>query len=323
MRNLFGLCLAVSIVTLTAAASRADDQAPPDGKRYVIIHGDDCAMSHSVNEGTIQALSEGIVSSCSIMVPCPWFPEFAAYAKAHPEKDFGIHLTLTAEWENYEWGPVAGREKVPSLCDENGYLWDNVNDLAKVAVTREAETELRAQIERAKAFGIKISHLDPHMGAALSRPDLLEIYVNLGVEFDVPVLFVGPRGDSQIRRAYPAIAASAQRLQGYLAEHKLPMLDSIFQYYTPGPYEERKATYLNFLKNTKPGVHEIIIHCGIENPELIAITGSAPLRDSDRRIFTDPEVISAVKEMNIEVISWKQFREMSGQKAAKPAADTP
>jgi predicted glycoside hydrolase/deacetylase ChbG (UPF0249 family) len=302
--------LAAVLVLAVGRLSAAQDEA----KRCVIIHADDAGMSHSVNMATIEGMEKGIVSSASIMVPCPWFKEIAAYAKAHPERDFGIHLTLNCEWDNYRWGPVAPRESVPSLVDPEGYLWHGVPDIVRNAKAAEVETELRAQVKRAIEFGVPVSHLDTHMGAVVSRPDLVEVYVKLGIEFGVPVFFL-----RQIREAGTLpkdVQARAATLLAELEKHDLPVLDYMTQYYSGEPYETKKKMYLKAITETKPGVRYLIIHCGYNNEELQAITTSSVIRDNDRRAFTDPEVIEAVKKSGVEVVSWKQVREMNGKKAA-------
>lgn len=290
------------------------ESAAEQGKRYVIIHADDAGMSHSVNRATIESMEQGIVSSASIMVPCPWFKEIAAYAKAHPEKDFGIHLTLNSEWENYRWGPVAGRDKVPSLVDQEGYLWDGVAEVAAHAQADDVETELRAQIQQAKDFGVPLTHLDTHMGAVVSRPDLIVIYVKLGLEFNLPVFFLRDLG-----REVPdeAIRARGLQLVETLIEHKLPVLDGMTQLYANGSFEEKKAQYLDAIAQTEPGVRYLIIHCGYDDAELQAITSSSKLRDVDRRVFTDPEFIEAVKQTGVEIVTWKQVRELNDLGAAE------
>ncbi len=299
-------CFLVVTLTLWAIPSGAEQ---PDGKRYLIIHADDAGMSHSVNRATIDAMEQGLVSSASIMVPCPWFTEFAAYAREHPERDYGIHLTLNAEWKHYRWGPVAPREQVPSLIDKDGFLWDNVRQVAENVEAEHAAIELRAQIQRARKFGVPLSHLDTHMGAVVSRPDLLEVYVKLGVEYDLPVLFVR-NWQGAATQQYPALIQRGQQMLRLLEAHPLPVLDELHQYYGGQSHAQRRATYIESLRNLRPGFSQLIIHCGYDDAELRAITSSAKRRDGDRRIFMDPEIAKLIRELGIEVITWTQFRQL-------------
>jgi hypothetical protein len=252
-------------------------------------------------------MENGLVSSASIMVPCPWFKEFARYAQAHPEYDYGIHLTLNSEWENYRWGPVASPDQVPSLVDEEGYLWDNVPQVANHAKAEEVALELRAQVDRAKAFGVPLSHLDTHMGAVISRPDLLEVYVKLGLEYDLPVLFMR-EFDEKRKREYPAIGKAAAKYARQLEQRGLPLLDQLAQFYDGNSHAERRAKYLEAIHDMEPGVTQIIIHCGYADDELRAITTSAERRDGDRRIFMEPEVAGLIDRLGIELVGWKQLR---------------
>ncbi len=281
--------------------------------RYVIIHADDAGMSHSVNMATIAGLESGVVTSASIMVPCAWFTEFAKYAKENPQHDYGIHLTLTSEWNFYRWGPVTSKDKVPSLVDEDGYLWDNSRLVAENVKAEEVEIELRAQIDRAKKFGVPLSHLDTHMGSLFSRPDLVKVYVKLGLEYDLPVLFL-KNIPAAIGKEYPGLAAGTDELVELLKKKNLPLIDSVLQFYGGKTHEQRKMNYMNALRDMGPGVNELIIHCGYDNEELRAITNSAARRNGDRIIFSSAETAAFLKSNNIKLLSWKQFRKMQCNK---------
>ena len=120
----------------------------PRDAKLLILNADDLAVSHSEDVASFAALDQKLITSATVMVPCPWFTEVAAYAKAHPEADLGLHLTLTAEWETYRWGPIASRALVPSLVGSDGNFYASPEDVAKHAKLNEVETEIRAQMPR-------------------------------------------------------------------------------------------------------------------------------------------------------------------------------
>ncbi len=302
------LCTIACILALLCGQVVAAYAAAPKARRSLIVHADDAGMSHSVNVATIEAMEKGIVTSTSILVPCAWFGEFAAYARKHPERDYGIHLTLTSEWDLYRWGPVAPRDKVASLVDKDGYLWRDNGPVDAHVKLNEAEIELRAQIERARQFGVRLSHLDTHMGTLLSRPDLLELYVNLAIEYNLPIMFTRQATDPRMHLAYPALRGRGQQLLDALDHHHLPVLSSVLMLYQGGEHEARKRRYLSAFELLPPGVNEVIVHCGVANAELNAITTSAALRDSDRRLVTDPEVKAHLEQLGISLTSWTQFQ---------------
>ncbi len=277
--------------------------------RYLIVHADDAGMSHSVNVATQAGLESGIVTSASVMVPCPWFKEFAEYAKNHPQYDYGIHLTLNSEWDFYRWGPVASRDRVPSLVDPMGCLWDNVGQVAMNASAEEVKIELTAQIDRALSFGVPLSHLDTHMGAVLCRPDLVEVYVDLAIAYDLPILFF-KRMAPEMEKEYPALADRFHKSVLKLTERKLPLLDNLLQFYGGNIPEQRKQHYYDEIAKIGPGVTQLIIHCGHDNEELRAITDSSIRRNQDRMIFTDPAMQVFLNSQKIQLLSWKQFRNL-------------
>jgi hypothetical protein len=143
----------------------------PRDAKLLILNADDLALSHSEDVASFAALDQKLITSATVMVPCPWFTEVAAYAKAHPEADLGLHLTLTAEWETYRWGPIASRALVPNLIGPDGNFYASTEEVAKHAKLDEVETEIRAQIERAKGMGLEPTHLDAHMHALYVTPE--------------------------------------------------------------------------------------------------------------------------------------------------------
>ena len=199
------LCLSLAVPALDAQAPRPQ-AAPrsatlaarlghPADAKLLILHADDLGVAHSVDAASLDALERGVISSASVMIPCPWITEVAAWARAHPDHDLGLHLTITSEWDGYRWGTVAPANEVPTLLDSVGTLARDTRRVAERAAPAEVERELRAQVERALALGIRPTHLDSHMGALFTTPALFAAYLRVARAYRLPFLAVrGPDG---------------------------------------------------------------------------------------------------------------------------------
>ena len=124
-------------------------------------------MTHGSNVAFRELSARGVVSSGSVMAPCPWFPETLEMAAADPSLDLGVHLTLNAEKRPVKWRPLTNPPRSAGLTDENGYFWPNPASVRRNAAPEAVEAELRAQIDAALAGGIDVTHLDAHCGAAM------------------------------------------------------------------------------------------------------------------------------------------------------------
>jgi hypothetical protein len=276
--------------------------------KLLIIHADDVGMSHSVNRATAKALEIGTVTCGSIMVPCPWFPEVAAYCREHPEVDMGLHLTLTSEWKYYRWAPVSSKDKVPSLVDAEGFLWRTTGEVGKHAKPEEVELELRAQIKRALEFGVNPTHLDTHMGSVFARPEFLQIYYNMGKEYGIPIML--PKPNPEIMHHVEHIGREKlEKFYKKAIEDECPLLDNLVPGVGGKNLDEKKAAYHARLRELKPGISQIIVHLGMDDDELKGITSNYMARYFDLMVFTDPETQKLIDELGIKLIGWKDIKE--------------
>jgi chitin disaccharide deacetylase len=269
--------------------------------RLLIVHADDIGVTHSVNAACFQAMAMGVINSASVMVPCPAFPEAAAFARAHPEFDFGIHLTLTSERPSYRWGPTAPHDKVASLVDRDGYFhrtWTAETPINPL----EVEIELRAQIETALTAGLLPTHLDSHqMRLQMSGRDLLEVYVRLGHEYGLPVL---------ITRDWLAVSASYRSLLG-ADDVVIDRVVTISPQVEAGQWPE---FYRHAIETLAPGVTEFLIHPGLDDAELRAFSANSPdwgaaWRQRDFDFFTSSEVRTLLARHEIRLITWREIKQ--------------
>lgn len=299
-----------TILLLGSMLGIAQAQANPNGKtvaerlgypansRLLVIHADDFGMMQTVNHAIEDAFQNHWVTSASIMVPCPWFPQVVQWAKAHPDADLGIHLTMNADWTPYRWAPVSTQPMDSSLRDQDGYLPLTTQYVVQHAKIGDVETEARAQVDKAEAAGLKLSHLDSHMGTLFSSPQLFSVYLGLGRHYHLPLLL-------------------AKNTEGTGVDMRLPPdydldavpIDRVLQM-RPGVSKEMWFTeYKKMLAPLPPGTYELIVHLAYDNDEIRSATFDHPdwgaqWRQNDLDLVRSPEFRKFLKDQNFILVTW-------------------
>ncbi|HYX43721.1 MAG TPA: polysaccharide deacetylase family protein [Acidimicrobiales bacterium] len=262
----------------------------PPTARLLIVNCDDLGVCHATNVGVYEALRDGIATSASLMVPCPWAREAAARYRG---EDVGVHLTLNAEWEIYRWGPIT---HAPSLLDGDGGFPRTLEDVWDHADLDEVRRELRAQVERAILWGFDVSHLDSHLSALQRRPEFFDIYLELAVDFRLPVRLP---------------SAATERDIGFplrrLAEEEGVLFPDHFVATQGRPL---RRVLERALFDLAPGVTEIQAHPAVDAPDLRALAPDWAVRVDDHDLLVhDHEVRALAARAGVQLIGYLELRQ--------------
>jgi predicted glycoside hydrolase/deacetylase ChbG (UPF0249 family) len=262
----------------------------PDDARLLIVNCDDFGMSHAGNAATIAALTDGVATSTSLMVPCPWALDAIAALRDHPAIRFGVHLTLVCEFDGYRWGPVASRERVPSLVYDGRFLFpnDRREELLERARLDEVEEEFRAQIDAALAEELRPSHLDFHCLADGGRQDIFDLCVALAREHGLALRVHDP--------------ANASRLRG----ERLPVVDhGVLDSYGLDP-ETKAERYAALLRALPPGLSEWALHPSLGDAEAQALEPETwRIRRADYDFLISPEARAIIADEGIVLLDYR------------------
>jgi predicted glycoside hydrolase/deacetylase ChbG (UPF0249 family) len=262
----------------------------PAGAKLLIINADDLGLCHSANVGVFECLHTGLVTSATLMVPCPWARESAARYRG---EDIGVHLTVNAEHGLYRWGPIT---HAPSLLGGDGGFPHTVEDVWDHADLDEVRRECRAQIERAILWGFDVSHLDAHMGTLQLRPEFFDVYLDLAVEFGLPVRMVGSKVEAYLGFPARQVAADA----GVLFTDELVTVPGVGS----------RQAFERHLGRLSPGVTEMYLHPSVDSPEVRSLANDWPARVDDYELVTDGTLREAIDRSGATLIGYRALRDL-------------
>ena len=265
----------------------------------LIVHADDLAIHKDQTDGALDAMHNGLVTTGSVMVPCPDFDRMASIWRADPNLDLGLHLTLnTGHRAEYRWKPLLPIEKVPSLYNPDGYMWRGLKEFGENLRITESLMEIEAQIKKALAIGLKPTHIDTHMGVYNIHPRLAKGVMMLSRKYNLPML-PSPYHIEEMRE------------KGYVYP------DTIWMYlliagekYFPW---NRKKMYHRFLRNLKPGVHELIIHPSFMSKEYERYVWRPYVLTEDHAYWTSPDTKALINKLGIILIGYRELQKLQAK----------
>ncbi|MEP6624561.1 MAG: polysaccharide deacetylase family protein [Acidimicrobiia bacterium] len=266
----------------------------PDAK-LLIVNCDDLGSSRAANVAVYESVRSGLGTSATLMVPCPWSRDAAAMYRG---EDIGVHLTLNAEWENYRWGPTTHS---PSLLDGDGGFPRTVVDVWDHADLDEVRKECRTQIERAIFWGFDVSHLDSHMGTMQLRPEFFDVYLELAIDFGLPLRMGGASAEHRVGFPYRRLAA----------EEGIVFTDHFVQ----APVGARR-TFERVLFDLRPGVTEVCIHPAVNTDELRSSHPDWGSRVDDHALLCDDAAFADLLDRSGAIrIGFRELRDLQRDEA--------
>jgi chitin disaccharide deacetylase len=283
-----------------------------DDDRLVIVHCDDLGMCQSTITAAQDMVDFGLVSSYAAMVPCGWFSAVAPLFKANPTMDIGVHTTLTSEWDHYRWGPISTFDPATGLIDDEGYFHRDEKTVQELADPDAVEKELCAQIERAQATGIELTHIDSHMGTVFTER-FFQPYMVAAQKYGLPALMFRQSKEQMMEYGLDEQSAQAGvELVKVMEAQGIPILDHLRAIHLDEypEFEERLAYAKQLFTELPPGITYFIMHGAVDTPELRAITADWQARVHDYRIFTSPELRDLINAQGIHVIGWRKIKKL-------------
>ena len=288
-------------------AERAAAQADRTAQKFVIAHVDDIGMCHGANTAFAAVAGKGFITSGSVMVPCPWFPEIAEMAATNPQFDIGVHLTLTSEWQHYRWRPLTGSSKSGGLVDDDGCMWRTARAARDHAQPEAVEAELRAQIDAALAAGIDATHLDCHMGTALAAP-FADIYLRLGRDYRLPVLF--PRHWDNYGAGLKLGDVDPARHATRIAELETrghPIIDRFAE--TPWTALGDESAYRQMIADVAPGLTFLAFHPNHAGDIDVINPPRARCRIVEAQLLQEPAFVAEARRQDLILLGFRDIRD--------------